>query len=98
MAGQSLYTSSSVVNGQLVPSVRTNNYFSNAVGPVTQGLPATPAQSAGSGGGGPSSGGTSQVAAAAAANPMDLTKSPVPMLIIMFVAGYLMLRYIHYPY
>ncbi len=96
MAGQSLYTSSSVVNGQLVPTVRTNNYFASAVGPVIQGMPATPAQSAGTSSGG--GGGPSQVASAAAADPMNLTKSPVPMLIIMFVAGYLMLRYIHYPY
>lgn len=96
MAGQSLYTSSSIVNGQLVPSVRSNNYFATAVGPVTQGLPATPKQSSGQGGGP----GTvnSQITQDAAANPMDFIKSPVPMLIVMFVGGYLMLRYIHYPY
>jgi len=95
MAGQSLYTSSSIVNGQLVPSVRSNNYFATAVGPVTQGLPSTPKQSAGSSGGSVAS---NQISDAAAQNPMDFIKSPVPMLIIMFVAGYLMLRYIHYPY
>jgi hypothetical protein len=96
MAGQSLYTSSSIVNGQLVPSVRSNNYFATAIGPNVQGLPATPKQSAGSSGG-PGTG-SSQSAAAAISNPMDFVKSPVPMLVIMFVGGYLMLRYIHYPY
>lgn len=97
---QNLYTSSAIVNGQLVPATRTNNYYPSAVGPIIQGVPAGPQQSAGTGytgaGGGPIAG--DAVAQDAAANPFDFVKSPVPLMIIMFVGGFLMLRYVHYPY
>lgn len=97
---QNLYTSSAIVNGQLVPATRTNNYYPTAVGPIIQGVPAGPQQSAGNGytgaGGGPIIGNGNAEEAAAA--PFDFVKSPVPIMIIMFVVGFLMLRFVHYPY
>jgi hypothetical protein len=33
-----------------------------------------------------------------AANPLSLTKSPVPMMIIMFVVGYALMRWVHWGY
>lgn len=99
MAAQAqLYTSSAIINGQLVPSARSNNYYPFAIGPVIQGVPAGPPQSQGSGYTGSSVNPNSAVSAVAAQNPFSFTLSPVPMLIIMFVAGFLLLRYVHYRY
>lgn len=96
MAGQAqLYTSSAIVNGQLVPAARSNNYFPFAIGPVIQGVPAGPPQSTGTGYSGAS---PNALAQQAAANPLDFRLSPVPLMIIMFIGGFLLLRYVHYGY
>lgn len=88
-----LNTASSISNSQLVPQVRSSMYYPLAVGPVIQGVPASPPQSPpGFSGGGDGS----DKAAQASANPWSFTQSPVPWLIGMFIVGYLMLRYIHY--
>ena len=88
-----LNTSSSISNSQLVPQVRSAMYYPLAVGPVIQGVPASPPQSPPGFGGGSDG---SDKAAAASANPWSLTHSPVPWLIIMFLVGFLLLRYVHY--
>lgn len=93
----SLNTSSAIINGQLVPQTRTQNYTPFAVGPVIQGVPASPPQSPPgySSGGGES---TSSKAAAAGQNPWNPFLSPVPWLIIMFIIGWLLMRYVHWGY
>lgn len=88
-----LNTSSAIINGQIVPQVRSQNYMPLAVGPIIQGVPAAPPQS--SSGGGYNS---SDSGAAAAANPWSPVQSPVPWLIGMFVVGYLLLRHVHWGY
>lgn len=90
---QGLGTSSAIINGQLVPQTRSWNFAPTAIGPVIQGVPASPPQSTSVGGGG-----TSNQAAAAAANPWSPVQSPVPWLIGMFAVGYLMLRHVHWGY
>jgi hypothetical protein len=92
-----LYTSSSIINGQLVPQTRSGNFFPFAVGPVVQGVPASPPQSPPgySGGGGGDRGAS---VTDAANNPWSPTKSPVPWLIGMFVVGFLLMRYVHWGY
>jgi hypothetical protein len=90
----SLNTSSATINSQLVPQVRTNWYNPLAVGPVLQGVPASPPQSPP----GYQSGSADGVASNAGATPFSFTQSPVPLLIIMFLAGFLLLRYVHYGY
>lgn len=90
-----LYTSSNIINGQLVPQTRSNFFFPTAVGPVVQGVPASPPQSP------PGYSGTSgddASASKAARNPWSLTDSPVPWLIGMFLGGYLLLRFVHHGY
>lgn len=96
MAG-GLYTSSAIINGQLVPQARTSFYTPFAVGPIIQGVPASPPQSppgySASGGGE-----TSDRGQQAAQNPWNPFLSPVPWLIAMFVVGYILLRYVHWGY
>lgn len=88
-----LYTASSMVNYQLVPQVRSNYFFPSAVGPVVQGVPASPPQSP------PGYGaGVSNAAASAASNPWSFTKSPVPWLLVFALVGFLLLRYVHHGY
>lgn len=88
-----LGTSSSIINGQLVPQVRSMLYMPTSVGPVIQGVPASPPQSTSGGGGS-----MSDNSAAAAASPWSPVKSPVPWMIGMFIVGYLMLRHVHWGY
>jgi len=91
-----LNTSSSVINGQLVPQTRSGNYFAYAVGPVVQGVPASPPQSPPGYSSG--SGGKDQAAQDAGQNPWSPVKSPVPWLIAMFLLGYVLMRYVHWGY
>lgn len=96
MAGSpGLNTSSSIINGQLVPQVRSMLYAATATGPVIQGVPASPPQSSGAYG---SAGGLPDNSEAAAANPWSPVQSPVPWLIAFFIIGYLMLRHVHWGY
>ena len=90
-----LGTSSAIINGQLVPQARSMLWSPVTTGPVIQGVPASPPQSAGIGGAGPS---MSDGSAMASANPWSPVHSPVPWLIGMFLVGYLMLRHIHWGY
>lgn len=91
-------TSSAIINSQLVPQTKTQWYTPFAVGPVIQGVPASPPQSAPGFGGSSGGGETSGRAADAGANPWNPVKSPVPWLIAMFIAGYLLMRYVHWGY
>lgn len=88
-----LNTSSAIINSQLVPQTKTQWYTPFAVGPVIQGVPASPPQSPP----GYSSGDTGG-SRVNASNPWSLTQSPVPWLIGMFLAGYILLRYVHWGY
>ena len=92
--------SSSSVNGQLVPRVRVGNYFPrplSATGPGGGGVPAYPPQS--SAPSSPMGGGSGSASVAtAAANPWSPVHSPVPWLIGFFVAGVLLLRFVHHGY
>lgn len=89
----SFNTSSATINSQLVPQTRSNLYYPMATGPVLQGVPASPPQSP------PGySAGSADNTSVTGANPWSFTQSPVPLLIIMFVAGFLLLRYVHYGY
>lgn len=89
----SLNTSSATINSQLVPQVRTNLFFPSAVGPVLQGVPASPPQSP------PGySAGAADNTNVTNAPAWSFTQSPVPLLIIMFIGGFLLLRYVHYGY
>lgn len=88
-----LGTSTAIINGQLVPQIRTALYTPVTMGPIVQGVPANPAQSSGAGGYQ-----MSDQAAAAGANPWDPVKSPVPWLIGMFIIGYFLLRHVHWGY
>lgn len=88
----SLNTSSATINSQLVPQAKTQNYFPMAVGTILQGVPASPPQSP------PGYSSGSPDASVMGTHPWSLTQSPVPLLIIMFVAGFLLLRYVHYGY
>lgn len=87
-----LNTSSSIVNGQLVPSVRSMLYAATVTGPVIQGVPASPPQSSGAFGGS----GMSDNSAAAAANPWNPVQSPVPWLILFGLVGFMMLKHVHW--
>lgn len=89
-----LNTSTAIVNGQLVPQVRTQHYVPLAIGPVIQGVPASPPQSSSGTGGYNMSDNSSD----AAANPWNPVKSPVPWLIGMFIVGYILLRHVHWGY
>lgn len=92
-----LNTSSAIINSQLVPQTKTMWYAPFAVGPVIQGVPASPPQSPpGYGSGGAE--GTDSRAQDAANNPWNPVKSPVPWLIAMFIIGYLLMRYVHWGY
>lgn len=91
-----LGTSSSVINGQLVPQIRSFLYAPTAIGPIIQGVPSSPAQSTGISGTYGSS--MSDNSASAAANPWSPVHSAVPWLIVMFIVGYLMLRHVHWGY
>lgn len=90
-----LNTSSTIINGQLVPQARSMLYYPTAVGPNIQGVPASPPQTSGTGGAGM---GGDEAGMAAAQNPWSPVQSPVPWLIGMFVGGYLLLRYVHWGY
>ena len=92
----SLNTSSAVINGQLVPQTRTQNYTPFAVGPVIQGVPASPPQSPPGYSGSSAQGGG--VASNAGANPWSPVQSPVPWLILSFLVGFVLLRYVHWGY
>jgi hypothetical protein len=102
-------SSSSVVNGQLVPNIRVGNIFPrpmSATGPGGFGVPAFPPQTSGPGvslgsiGGGSSSvaGVSSGNVASATNSPWNPAKSPVPWLLGFFIGGYLLLRYVHHGY
>lgn len=94
-----LNTSSAIINSQLVPQTKTQWYTPAAVGPIIQGVPASPPQSApGFGGGSTGGGDVGSRAEQAGANPWSLTLSPVPWLIGMFIVGYLLMRYVHWGY
>src|SRR6266581_7395933 len=97
-----LNTSSAIINSQLVPQVNTMFYTPFAVGPVIQGVPASPPQSPpgySSGGlGGTQDESMYNKMMAAVNSPWDLRLSPVPWLIIFFVAGYLLIRFVHWDY
>lgn len=95
MAG--LGTSSSIINGQLVPQARSSWWAPTATGPIIQGVPASPAQSTGIYGAS-GTGANNSAAAAAGANPWSPVSSPVPWMIGMFIVGYLMLRHVHWGY
>ena len=90
-----LYTSSSIINGQLVPQTRTGLYAPYAVGPVVQGVPASPPQSPPGYSGGSDAG---RNVSAMANNPWSPTQSPVPWLIGMFLVGFILMRYVHWGY
>lgn len=89
-----LNTSSSIINGQLVPQARSMLWAPVATGPVIQGVPASPPQSSGLYGGA----GMSDNAAAAGANPWSPVQSPVPWLLAFGVIGFLMLKHVHWGY
>lgn len=91
-----LNTSSAIINSQLVPQTKTQWYTPFAVGPIIQGVPASPPQSAPGYGGGTSTG--DDKALAAGQNPWSPVSSPVPWLIGMFIVGYLLMRYVHWGY
>lgn len=94
-----LNTSSAIINSQLVPQTKTMWYTPFAAGPVIQGVPASPPQSApGFSGGSSSDDVHAHNAKMAAAHPWSLVHSPVPWLIAMFLAGYLLMRFIHWGY
>ncbi len=98
----SLNTGSAIINSQLVPQTRSAWFFPAAIGPVIQGVPASPPQSPpGYGTGSYSNTGIGDMgdkAAAAGANPWNPMLSPVPWLIGMFILGYFLLRYVHWGY
>lgn len=90
-----LYTGSAIINQQLVPQTKAQWYNPFAVGPVIQGVPASPPQSPP----GYSSGtDTGNKATLAGQNPWSPFLSPVPWLIGMFIVGYLLMRYVHWGY
>ncbi len=89
-----LNTSSAIINSQLVPQTKTQWYTPMAVGPVIQGIPASPPQSPP----GYSTSSGSQLddrAKMAAQNPSHPVHSPVPWLIWMFLVG---VRWVHWGY
>lgn len=91
----SLNTSSAIINSQLVPQTKSLMYYPFAVGPVIQGVPASPPQS-------PPGYGSSSTqhdnAPMAAAHPWHYKYSPLPWLIGMFIVGYVLLRWVHWGY
>lgn len=91
-----LNTSSAIINSQLVPQTKTQWYTPFAVGPVIQGVPASPPQSPPGYGSGTSDG--SDKAAAAGNDPWNPMVSPVPWLIGMFLVGYVLIRWVHWGY
>ncbi len=93
----SLNTGSAIINSQLVPQTKTQWYAPFVVGPVIQGVPASPPQSPPGYGGG-SSGSAGGVAPSAGANPWNPVHSPVPWLIGMFLVGYILIRWVHWGY
>ena len=97
MGSYGLGTSSSIINGQLVPQVRSSLFMPVATGPIIQGVPASPVQSTGITGSS-GTGVSNSAAAAAGANPWSPVHSPVPWMIGMFVVGYIMLRHVHWGY
>lgn len=82
-----------LINNQIVPIYMGQGFTpGNAVGPTYQGNGASPATiPTGVGGGGVANG-----AMQASSMPFSVTKSPVPLLLGMFVVGYLLLRYVHF--
>lgn len=94
--GDPLGTGSYIVNGQLVGLPRPQLYMPMAVGPIIQGVPASPPQTGT--GGGPSGYGASDMSAKAAGNPWSPVDSPVPWIIGFIIVGYLMMRYVHWGY
>lgn len=98
-------SSSSEVNGQLVPRVRVQNYFPrplSAVGPGGSGVPAFPPQTTSGFSSVASPAGTNSASAAsvkaAGSNPWSPVHSPVPWLIGFFIVGVLLLRFVHHGY
>lgn len=87
-----LFTGSAIINQQLVPQTKSMFYNPFAVGPIIQGVPASPPQSP------PGYSSGSSTAAMAGQNPWSPFLSPVPWLIGMFIVGYLLLRFVHYGY
>ncbi len=92
-----LNTSSAIINSQLVPQVKTMYYTPLVVGPVIQGVPASPPQSP-PGYSSSSSSMQSDNAPMAAANPWSFKYSPLPWLIGMFLVGYILIRWVHWGY
>jgi hypothetical protein len=91
-----LNTSSAIINSQLVPQTKTQWYTPFAVGPVIQGVPASPPQSPP--GYGASSSHMDERARMAAQNPWHPVHSPVPWLIGMFLVGVILFRWVHWGY
>lgn len=81
------------VNNQIIPVFMGTGFTpGNAVGPTYQGNGASPATiPTGVGGGG-----VAADSMQASSQPFSLTRSPVPLLLGMFVVGYLLLRYVHF--
>ena len=94
----SLNTSSAMINSQLVPQTKSQWYAPFVVGPVIQGVPASPPQSPPGYGGGSSGGTSGGVAPTAGQNPWSPVNSPVPWLIGMFLLGYILIRWVHWGY
>lgn len=87
---------SMVLNGQIVPVPMTNSFFPNlAQAPIYkgngQGPPTIPINYMNN-----YSGMTDTASAIASANPWSFTQSPIPMLIIALVVGFLVLRFVHF--
>jgi hypothetical protein len=92
-----LNTSSAIINSQLVPQTKTQWYTPFAVGPVIQGIPASPPQSP-PGYASQSGSQMSDTARMAAQNPWHPVHSPVPWLIGMFLVGVILFRWVHWGY
>src|SRR5260370_278079 len=92
----SLNSGSAIINWQLVPQTKSGFYYPFVVGPVIQGVPASPPQSPP--GYSSSSSPQHDNASMAAANPWHYKYSPLPWLIGMFLVGYILIRWVHWGY
>lgn len=85
-----------VVNGQIIPVPMSTGFFPNlAMAPIYkgngQGPPTIPINYMNT-----YQGATDTQAQVAGSNPWSFTQSPLIMLIVALVAGYLLLRFVHY--
>ena len=90
-----LNTSSAIINSQLVPQTKSQWYAPFVVGPVIQGVPASPPQSPP---GYSASSTQHDNAPMAAAHPWHFKYSPLPWFIGMFFVGYILIRWVHWGY